>query len=475
MAGIVSFGAYIPMYRLARAEIARAWEGGARDGEKAVANWDEDSLTMGVEAAIDCVKGMERELVDGLYFASTTPAYREKQSASIMSYAVDLRTDVATADFTNSLRGASSAFKAALDAINAGSAKKMLVVASDTRLPAPASELEPAFGDGAAALLLGNTDVIATVEGSYSITSDFIDVWRRDKDRYSRTWEDRFVLTYGYQELTEKAIKGLLKKYNLKPADFSRIAVYGPDARSHAGLVQSVGFNPKTQSQNPLLDSVGNTGAALSVMILAAALEQAKPGDRILWASYGDGADAYILKVEEGITKLGKRRGIKHHLESKVMLSNYEKYLRFRNLLDWEPERRPPQEGSLNVIWRESANLLRGRGQKCRSCGHVQFPLQRICMWCQTKDNFDWVRLSDKKGKIFTFSMDERAMVPVLPNVLCAIDMDLGKDGDTRYFSQMTDRDPEKVDVGMDVELTFRKINEGGGVNNYSWKIRPVR
>ncbi|MBI2831762.1 MAG: OB-fold domain-containing protein [Chloroflexi bacterium] len=471
MAGIVSFGAYIPMYRLARVEIARAWEGGARDGEKAVANWDEDSLTMGVEAAVDCLGGMERELVDGLYFASTTPSYREKQSASIMASGVDLRTDIATADFTNSLRGGASAFKAALDAINAGSAKKMLVVASDSRLPAPASEFESAFGDGAAALLLGDSGVIATVEGSYGLTSDFLDVWRREKDSYSRTWEDRFVLTYGYQELTEKAIKGLLKKYNLKPSDFSKIAVYGPDSRSHAALVQSVGFDPKTQAQNPLLDKVGNTGAALSMMILVAALEQAKPGDRILWASYGDGADAFILKVQDGIQKVSQKRAIKHHLESKVMLPSYEKYLRFRNLLEWEPERRPSQEGSLNIIWRESANLLRGRGQKCLTCGHTQFPVQRICMWCQTRDNFEWVRLSDKKGTIFTFSMDERANVPVLPNVLAAVDLE----NDTRYFSQVTDRDPAKIEVGMQVELTFRKINEAGGMNNYSWKIRPVR
>ena len=102
MAGIVSYGAYIPIYRLSRDEIARAWGGGGRGGEKAVANWDEDSLTMGVEAVIDCLNNMNRELVDGLYFASTTPPYREKQSASIMAAAADLRRELVTADFTDS-------------------------------------------------------------------------------------------------------------------------------------------------------------------------------------------------------------------------------------------------------------------------------------------------------------------------------------------------------------------------------------
>ena len=120
MAGIISYGAYIPIFRLSRDEIVRAWGGRSRGEEKAIANWDEDSLTMGVEAAINCLNGIERELIDGLYFASTTPPYREKQSASILASGADLRRELITADFTNSLRGGTIAFRAALDAINAG-------------------------------------------------------------------------------------------------------------------------------------------------------------------------------------------------------------------------------------------------------------------------------------------------------------------------------------------------------------------
>jgi len=471
MAGIVSYGAYIPIYRLSRDEIARAWGGGGRGGEKAVANWDEDSLTMGVEAVIDCLNNMNRELVDGLYFASTTPPYREKQSASIMAAAADLRRELVTADFTDSLRAGGSAFRAALDAINAGSAKRVLVVASDSRVPAPSSDFEPNWGDGAAALLLGDSETTVSVEDSYGLTSDFIDIWRRDKDTYPRTWEDRFVITHGYQEITKQAITGLLQKCNLKPSDFSKLVVYGPDARSHSALAKSAGFDPKTQLQDPLINTVGNTGAASGLMMLIAALEEAKPGDRILWAIYGDGADAFILKVEGNIKKLGDRRGIKRHLASKMMLPNYESYLRFRNLLEWEPERRPPEEGSLEIIWRERNAILSGRGYKCHQCGHVQFPPQRICMWCQAKDDFEEVRLSDKKGTIFTFSVDERAMVPVLPNVLAVVELEDA----CRFYGQLTDRDLDKIDVGMEIELTFRKINEAGGVNNYFWKIRPVR
>ena len=137
MTGIVSCGAYIPIYRMGQELLAGVWGGAAGRGEKAIANSDEDSITMAVEAAIDCLGDIDRQSIDGLYFASTTPPYREKQSASIIAVACDLRRDIFTADFTDSVRAGASALRAALDAVAAGSAKRVLVVASDCRLGAP--------------------------------------------------------------------------------------------------------------------------------------------------------------------------------------------------------------------------------------------------------------------------------------------------------------------------------------------------
>ena len=122
MTGIVSYGAYIPIYRLKRDEMARAWSRGSVGGERAVANFDEDSATMAVEAVIDCLKGTDRQSVDGLYFATTTPPYREKQSASLIAQATDLRRQLFTADFADSLRSGTMALRAALDAVSSGSA-----------------------------------------------------------------------------------------------------------------------------------------------------------------------------------------------------------------------------------------------------------------------------------------------------------------------------------------------------------------
>lgn len=473
MAGIVSYGAYIPIYRLSRDEITGTWGGRSRGEERAVANCDEDSITMGVEAAIDCLNGIERELIDGLYFASTTAPYREKKSASIVAAAADLRRDIFTADFADSLGAGASAIRAALDAVAAGSAKMVLVVASDCRIAPPNSIFEPLLGDGAAALVIGDTDIAVTVEDKYTISSDFLDIWRRERgDNYIRTWEDRYVTEFGYTNHLKEAVNGLLKKTSITSKDVSTAAFYAPDRRSHTAMARALGFDAKTQVQDPMFSTVGNTGTASFMMNLVAALEKAKADDRILAASYGDGADAFLLRVTNQIEKVRDRRGIKHNLASKMMLPNYGTYLRFRNLMSWEETPNPPDESSVNVLWREEKALTRGHGVKCKACGHIQFPPQRVCMWCQAKDRFEEVTISDKKGELFTFSLDDRAIFALdLPNVLSIVNLE----GGGRFYGPMTDRDPTKIKIGMPIELTFRKFHEGGGFHNYAWKCRPIR
>jgi len=472
MVGIVSYGAYIPIYRLSREILDQVWGGGAGKGEKAIANWDEDSITMAVEAGMDCLKGVEKQSVDALYFATTTPPYKEKQSASIIAAALDLREDIIAADLANSLRSGTIAIRVALDAVKAGSAKKVLVIVSDCRIPAPDSAFEPVFGDGAAAFLIGEDGVTAEIEGSYYLTSEFIDVWRLEYDVVPRTWEDRFTLEQGYQPHLQKAFSTLLSTHKLTPKDFTKAAFYAPNARSHAAMVRALRLDAKTQVQDPLFDNVGNTGAAFALMTLVGALEEAKPGDRILLGNYGDGADAHIIRVGNGIEKIRDRRGIKKHLQSKLVLENYGKYVRFRNLMQFEETPMTRPRTSLTAIWRDRNWVYRCHGHQCKKCGKVQFPLQKRCMYCQAEEEFlEEVPLADRKGTLFTYSMDERAAVIDPPNVLAAVNLE----GGGRVFSQMTDRDVNNLRVGIRMELTFRRIHDALGVHNYFWKCRPVR
>jgi 3-hydroxy-3-methylglutaryl CoA synthase len=471
MAGIVSYGAYIPIYRLNRAILGQVWGGGGK-GEKAIANWDEDSITMAVEAGMDCLKGIERRSVDALYFATTTPPFKEKQSASIIAAALDLREDIIAADFANSLRSGTIALRAALDAVKAGSAKKVLVLVADCRVPAPNSAFEPLFGDGAAAFLIGQDGLAAEIEGSYYLTSEFIDIWRLEYDMLPRTWEERFTIDEGYEPHMKKAVAALLKAHNIAANDFTKAAFYAPNARAHEAMTRTLRLDAKTQVQNPLFDNVGNTGAAFALMTLVGALEEAKAGDRILLASYGDGADAHIIRVAEGIEKVKDRRGIKKYLQSKLMLANYGKYVTFRNLMKFEETPMTRPRTSLPAMWRDRNWVYRCHGHKCQQCGKTQFPPQKRCMYCQADEKFlQEVPLSDRKGVLFTYSMDERAAVVDPPNVLAAVNLD----GGVRIFSQMTDRDVNNVKVGMPMELTFRRIHDALGVHNYFWKCRPVR
>ncbi|MCL0079167.1 hypothetical protein M1O56_05870 [Dehalococcoidia bacterium] len=202
MIGIKSYGAYVPRYRIDRNVIysAMGWLNPAiyMAGEKAVANWDEDSISMAVAAAIDCLNGMERGKIDGLYLATTTPPYMLRQNSGIVAGALDLRSEIRTADFAGSTKSGTSGLLSALDAIKGGGAGNVLVCASDCRTSKPGSAQEHLYGDGAAALLLGNEGVIATLEGHCSVSYDFPDRWRASDERFEHAWEDRFIRDEGY-------------------------------------------------------------------------------------------------------------------------------------------------------------------------------------------------------------------------------------------------------------------------------------
>jgi 3-hydroxy-3-methylglutaryl CoA synthase len=467
MVGISAYGAYIPLYRLGKE--TKGWD---LPVEKAISSYDEDSITMAVAAVMDCLKGMDRQAVDNLLFGSTTSPYTEKQAASTIATAADLRTDILTGDSTNSLRAGTIALRMALDAIKAGSSKQVVVVAADCRKGPPKGSFDRNSGDGAAALLISKDEVAVEVIDSFSISHEMVDIWRPEGELFPRSWEDRFIISQGYQKVITNAITGLLEKNNLKAKDFTKAVFYGPDAGSHTGVGKALGFDPNSQIQNPMFGVVGCTGAAHALMLLVSCLEEAKPGDKILLANYGDGADAFFLQVTDQINKIKNRRAIKGHLQSKRILANYDTYLRWRQFVPTEAARRPPIPGpSASCLWRERDKNLRLYGGKCRECGTIQYPPQRVCTRCHTKDQFDPVRLAEKRGELFTYAMDYIAGAVDVPLVVSVVNFE----GGGRMLCTMTDRDIGSIKIGMPVEMSFRKLFFAGGIHNYFWKCIPVR
>jgi 3-hydroxy-3-methylglutaryl CoA synthase len=384
----------------------------------------------------------------------------------------DLKDEILTADFANSLRAGTNALRSAFDAVKSGSAKEVMVTAADCRLGYPKTTDEQNFGDAAAALLIGDSDVIAEIEGVYSISNEMVDVWRTDREDFVHSWEARFVTTHGYTENMRKAISGIMKKYELAPKDFAKVVLYAPDARSHRDLAREMGFDLKAQVQDPLLTTVGNAGVAHSLMVLVSALEEAKAGDRILLVSYGDGADAFILRATEGIENAKDGRGVKGYIESKKILPNYGDYLLYRGLLE-QPFELFNVDSAATTLWRDRNWALRGHGSKCRRCGTTSFPIERVCYGCQAKDDFEEVRLSDKKAKVFTFSRDRLAGSSAAPYVVQTVAE--SEEGAARIYAMMIDCDPEEVKIDMPVKMTFRRIREARGFYNYFWKLRPLR
>jgi len=475
MAGIVTYGAYIPLYRLNRGEIARAWDTPPAPGERAVANFDEDSLSMGVEAALDCIKGIDPGSIGGVFFASTNAPYKDKQTAATIAMVLGVKREAITMDFGGSLRRGTNALRAAVDTVKSGTANNVLVVASEMRLGYPAGAGEMSFGDGSAAILVGTKGCIAEVENCYTIYEELQDFWRSDRDQFVRSAEDRFIVDEGYNQVVPNAVSGAMKAFNLKSADFATCALYVPSQRQASSLVKKLGFDPKTQSKDALFYSVGDTGAAMALMMLVQSLEDSKADSRILVVGYGNGCDVFSVKALGAIEKMkGTRRAVSGHLKSKRTLSNYNKYLRWRELVTIQPPPRPPLElrqPGPPAHWRANEKELRLWGVKCNNCGTPQYPPQRVCVNCRAKDNFEIYSFRDKKGKVFSFCHDH-IMATIDPPVTVSV---IDFEGGGRMLMDMTDRDPDECKVGMDIEMTFRRLFYVGGIYNYWWKCRPPR
>jgi hydroxymethylglutaryl-CoA synthase len=286
-------------------------------------------------------------------------------------------------------------------------------------------------------------------------------------------WEERFAITEGYQRVVRKTVGELFERSAIGPSEITRAIFYAPDPGTLGGVAKGLGLKPE-QIPDHLLTSVGNTGTAMPGLVLSSVLETANAGEKLLVVGYGNGCDALLFEVTPEIEKTragSRRRAVQGHLASKSYLDNYERYARFRDLIDVEAARRQAPSGSAAQTWRERDEIYRFHGYRCLSCEKVQYPRQRLCIACQARDNFEPVKLAGKKASLFTYTVDFLNADPDPPTVMCIVDFE----GGGRAYVQMTDKDPSSVKIDQPVEMTFRRIYEAEGFTNYYWKCRPVR
>jgi 3-hydroxy-3-methylglutaryl CoA synthase len=466
--GIVSIGSYVPYYRIERKTIGAAWGRGALKGEKAVANTDEDSLTMGAEAAIKSLGNVGQDSIKALYFASNTPPYAEKSTASTIAAVCGLGEDIFTADLSGTTKAGANALKMALDGASGGN---VIVTAADARAGQPKSDQEQLFGDAAAAAVVGDEKVAAELLDSFSVTTEIIDVWRNAGELYVNSGEGRFIMDKGYGAAMRRAVGGILKKSGRQASEFKKIVLSTPGMKDNESIAKKFGFT-FAQVQDSFMLEVGDCGAAQPLLMLADAIENAEAGDLILLAAYGNGADAFIFRITGEVKNLSKKNTVRQTIGVKRLLESYTKYLSFRGQLAaaaGEPFRTFPSNAA---YWREKGAILGLCGSKCKKCGTGIFPVNRICPKCLSKDEYVAVRLAERTAKVFTYSLDALAGSSDDPLAVQTVADD---DEGFRYYLIMTDFDRQQIAVGMPVEFTFRKMYVGGGYINYYWKCRPAK
>jgi len=464
--GITSCNYHVPFCRLEREKIGQAWARRAGKGERAAIYFDEDALTLALEAAQRCIEEKGKAGIGALYFASTSAPFWQRSSASFIAAASDLPSECETMDFGGSIRSATSALRAAVDALSGERLSRVLVAAGEVRDGQPGESEEEWFGDAGSAVMLGRDGVIAEIIGMASRTDDLLDEWRRDTDDFIQTQSSRFTTERGYQANLVAVGKALLQKQNLQPQDCAKVILPSPDGRAHVAAAKKLGFQD-AQIQNPFFQEIGACGSAAPFLLLTAALETAKPGDQLLLLSYGEGADGFLLRVTEEIKRRSLSRSLSDHLSEKRLYPSYQIYKKMRT---YYAENEDGPELSNVFLAKEEKQNVRLYGSQCMRCGTRQYPLARVCISCQNHDSLQEVPL-ERTGHVFTFTRDHLYVAPDSPTIMSVVDVTEGG----RLYLQMTDVDPEDVRVGDEVVLTLRRRKEGPTMHHYYWKCRPAR
>jgi 3-hydroxy-3-methylglutaryl CoA synthase len=443
-------------------------------GERSLCARDEDSISMAVEAGCDCLSGLNPKEIDAVYFATVSSPFKQKQAAGILAAALDIRKDAYTIDFAGSTRAMTQAVKAASDAVKAGSANKVLVVGSDHRVARPGSQYEQLFGDGAVALLIGNEDLIAEIEGFATLYEPIIGPWQTQEDKYLRAYEpkiDTLGITLGD---LPGAMQTLLGQCNLNCEDIAKFALPALEAKSYKELVKAIGFDPKVQMDDPLVSSIGMIGTPHSSLLLISALEKADPKERILCASEGDGADAFLIRTTDQINGIRHRHRGTGYIASKKNLTSYGLFGEWQGTRD--VARNTDMTASVVTYSRDGKSALPFYGTKCNQCGSIQYPIRRACEKCRVMDDYKEVQIA-MRGTIFTFTHDylyAHGTIPgdgLTPYTRAVADMDDG----CRLFLELVDCEFDEVKIGATVERTFRHLHTKQGYRYYGWRARPVR
>ena len=311
MVGIITYGAYIPRYRIKVEEIARVWganaaeiSGGLGVFEKAVPDYDENTATFAVEAARAALarRAVDVSEIRAVYVGSESHPYAVKPTAVTVGEAIGATPVMTAADYEFACKAGTAAIQTSMGLVASGMMKYSVAIGADTAQGAPGDALEYTAAAGGAAYVIGNDDPIAEINDTCSFTSDTPDFWRREGEDYPRHG-GRFSGEPGYFKHVESAAAMMMERRGTRPSDYDYAVFHQPNAKFPQKAAKTLGFTPEQIKTGLLAPRLGNTYSGAVPLGLAAILDVAKPGDRIFVTSYGSGAgsDAFDITVTEAI------------------------------------------------------------------------------------------------------------------------------------------------------------------------------
>jgi hydroxymethylglutaryl-CoA synthase len=343
MIGIVGYGGYIPGLRIKVEEIAAVWgadpdalKKGLNIEEKSVPSMDEDTATIAVEAALNALKmaNIDPKEIGAIYVGSESHPYAVKPTSTIVGEAIGCGTEYTAADTEFACKAGTAGIQMVMGLIQGGYIKYGLAIGADTAQGRPGDALEYTAAAGGAAYIIGKDGIVAEIEGTYSCSSDTPDFWRREGIEYP-SHGGRFTGIPAYFKHVVSATQGLMSKFSLKESDFDYAVFHMPNGKFPLRAAKILGFEMEKINPGLVVRKIGNTYSGSSLLGLAAILDIAKSGQRILVTSYGSGAgsDSFSIKVTDLIEEKRKNsKKIQDFIDKKEYVT-YAQYTRLRRCI----------------------------------------------------------------------------------------------------------------------------------------------
>lgn len=312
--GIVGYGAYIPRYRLPAVEVSRVWTdgfGGTPIQEKSVPGYDEDTVTMSIEAARNALMraGVSPEGIRAVWVGSESHPYAVKPTSTIVAEALGIVPHTQAADWEFACKAGTEAMVAAIALVGSQMADYALSIGMDAAQGRPGDALEYTAAAGGAAFLLGPAEEsLAIIDSSYSFVTDTPDFWRRAYQKYPEHGQ-RFTGEPAYFKHINAAAETYMQATNTTASDYTYAVFHQPNTKFPLRVAKNLGFSQEQIAPGLLVPVIGNTYSGAAIIGLTAILDIAQPGDRVLVVSFGSGAgsDAFGIRVTE---KINPRRDL---------------------------------------------------------------------------------------------------------------------------------------------------------------------